>query len=330
MKIDAAIRESYERQARIARQLKGEVDIDLQKRKHSSWHYESRVKGDESFAIKVESGRVPDPNRMEDVFGATLVVPNATRLPEAEAVVTQRYSVHERRPPTATGTTKRPHDFLFDDVRLYVRYERTEGERTAIPDGTLFEVQIKTFLQHAWAVATHDLIYKSEQRDWRRERVAYQVRATLEQAEVTIAGIEALAASDVLPSANPEIDQLNEIIDVLNTEWDAAALPRNVRSLAESVNNLLKIVDGSPAADRVEILRALLLSGSQRNAGAHSLDWSPYRSVLNYIADDHSQRLSRRLRNGGQSQKAKVLVYPETLARLGIEQAEARGAVVLP
>lgn len=321
MKIDAVVRAEFARQERIAASLKIEVDLDLLKRKLPSWHYESRVKGEESFALKVETGRVDSVSEVEDVFGATIVVPTAAELPRAEQLVTDRYELLERRPSNHALTSKRPDEFRFDDIRLYVRYRRTETERTAIPDRALFEVQVKTFLQHAWAAATHDLVYKTDQRDWRRERVAYQIRAALEQAEVAVGGIQAMATTDVLPSAHPPIDEVNKVIDSIRSEWDEVALPRDVRRLAEAVVQLLKAAEAS-AAD----LPAILVRGRERHAGAHSLDWSPYRSILNYVAEEHKAAFARRLRG---TSRTKILLYPEVLPKVGLTSAQLRGAVLV-
>lgn len=95
LKIDARVREAFERQEQVAERLGAEVNRDLTKRKHSSWHYESRVKSLESFALKVETGRIESLKEVEDVFAATIVVPDATQVAEAEAIVTQKYTLKE-------------------------------------------------------------------------------------------------------------------------------------------------------------------------------------------------------------------------------------------
>ena len=115
--------------------------------------------------MRSKTGRVGSIAEVEDVFAATIVVPDASRIGEAEDVIRSKYTIEARRPDSSSTTAKPPDSFRFDDVRLYVRYRQTEGERTAIPDGLLSYIEVKTFLQHAWAVATHDLIYKTEQRD---------------------------------------------------------------------------------------------------------------------------------------------------------------------
>jgi ppGpp synthetase/RelA/SpoT-type nucleotidyltranferase len=326
VKIDAAIRAAYSSQAEVAGYLRQEVDRDLRQMKREAWHYESRIKSLESFALKVETGRVDSIAEVEDVFAATLVVPDATQIPAAVEVVDTKYELAYRRPRNRLETAKRPESFPFDDLRLYVRYRRAETELSLVPDGLLFEVQVKTFLQHAWAVATHDVIYKSERRDWRRERVAHQIRAALEQAEMVIDAIEELSSSDVLPQSSSSVATTNQVIDILVAEFDSAALPANTRRLAETVEGLFGRVYGRKVVDIPAELRRLLEAGRSASAGAHNLDWSPYRSILNYLADSEPARLKRHLRDGNRG--SRTLVYPEVLEKLDVSAEQVPRAVL--
>jgi ppGpp synthetase/RelA/SpoT-type nucleotidyltranferase len=65
----------------------------------------------------------------------------------------------------------------------------------------LFEVQIKSAFDHAWSTATHDLTYKAQQIDWRRLRLAAQIKAIVEQLDVAILGFEKMAP---LIAENPD------------------------------------------------------------------------------------------------------------------------------
>ena len=330
LKIDAVLRQAFARQEEVAKSLKAEVDNFFRRGKRDGWHFESRVKGIESFALKVETGRVASIEEVEDVFGATLVVPSSSQVEDAVELVLGQYDLVSRRPPTPASTHKRPESFPFDDVRLYVRYRRSEGEATSIPDKALFEVQIKTFLQHAWAVATHDVIYKTAVRDWRRERIAYQVRAALEAAEVAIGDVDLLAQSRALPESSAEIEEVNGIIALIRENWQEELLPRDVRRLAENIRELMSVVVRfEPGKDRVAILAELLGRGKARNGGEHSVDWSPYRSVLEYVAHDHKSKLRGELQQPWRQKKNQMLlIYPETLMSLGLAPDKAIGAVV--
>jgi hypothetical protein len=73
MKIPASIRSIYEEQKSKNDRLKLKVDVQLNQLKDARWHYESRVKGLESFALKIESGRYYKPESLEDFFACTLV-----------------------------------------------------------------------------------------------------------------------------------------------------------------------------------------------------------------------------------------------------------------
>src|SRR5207247_360952 len=111
---------------------------------------------------------------------------NSTEIDQAEALIRENFTVNERRPRQRDRTHKAPHAFPFDDLRLYVRVPNTPASPPTDLVGILFEVQIKTFLQHAWSIATHDLLYKADDANWNKERIAYQIKAMLEHAEISI------------------------------------------------------------------------------------------------------------------------------------------------
>ncbi|MGD0076622.1 MAG: hypothetical protein ABSD31_20175 [Candidatus Binataceae bacterium] len=163
MKIIKQLRDLHQASSIKYERLAAEVRETLKpKVEDNDWFFISRLKELESFALKVETGRVPDPSNMEDFFACTIVVPTVLKIDDAEGLVRSLYDFHGRRPPDDAATQKASSSFAFDDLRLYVKRRTLASGKDQELDGLIFEVQIKTILQHAWSTATHDLIYKTD------------------------------------------------------------------------------------------------------------------------------------------------------------------------
>ena len=141
------------------------------------WFYRDRVKTLESFTLKVETGRFPDYARMEDFFACTVIVPTFSQLDDAIGMIEDLFELVRRHPEGDAETHKGASNFTFDDLRLYVQRRAAANLPPSELDGIIFEIQIKTILQYAWGIATHDLIYKTDEVSWPKERIAYQVKA---------------------------------------------------------------------------------------------------------------------------------------------------------
>src|SRR5690606_10003166 len=134
--------------------------------------------------------------------------------------------------------------FPFDDLRIYVSLKDFDtGEFAPNLYEIIFEIQIKTFLQHAWTIATHDLIYKSDKINWSKERVAYQVKAALEHAEVTISGVEEISKNSELKKENKEVKKVNQLISMILNHWKPEDLPANRRRLAQNIIGFIEAID---------------------------------------------------------------------------------------
>ena len=226
MKVPQSVRVLYEDLVPKYVALKAAVDSILLSKKQPRWHYESRVKEEISFALKLETGRVKDPRDSEDFFACTLVVENHSRIAEAEAFILGIFKLDQRRPKDPAFTHLAPSSFDFDDLRLYVRWVDAAGHKPVGLDGMLFEVQIKTFLQHAWGIATHDFVYKSDGVDWSGSRIAYQVKAMLENAELSIGEAKKLAASAMMNRVDQECKDLRMMIEEIKKRWEPNHLPK--------------------------------------------------------------------------------------------------------
>jgi ppGpp synthetase/RelA/SpoT-type nucleotidyltranferase len=281
MKVPLSIRRLYDAQYEGNAHLKEVVDERLKRLKHDRWHYESRLKGLESFALKVESGRFPSPEALEDFFACTVVVANGKEIQDAEQLIRDHFTVHARRPPRDRATHKEPQAFPFDDLCLYVRLQDDPALPPRAVAGILFEIQVKTFLQHAWGIATHDLIYKTDEANWSKERLAYQIKAMLEHAEISIQEAEQLAQSQALAKTTATTRTLQRIIALLRTLWCADDLPTDVRRLAENIQALTTAV-------KIDVtqLQTILERQQQQGKGPLTRNLSPYGIVVQSLLNE--------------------------------------------
>jgi hypothetical protein len=244
----------------------------------------------ESFALKLESGRVSDPYALEDFFACTLVVRNAPEIPKAEQAVRERFRVVERRPPEDHLTWYSSDRFPFDYLRLYVRLLESETLPTTPLHALTFELQIKTFFQHAWSVATHDLIYKTDDVQWSKERIAYQIKAMLEHAEVSIEQAEALSSTRIVDRNNRATQDLQAIMELIRNRWPTDRLPGNIKRLGENISDILQRL----RLTRERMVEILDLENAA-GRGSNTLNLTPYGAVLQAILTHERGRLDRYL-----------------------------------
>ena len=244
MKIDNHLRTVYNQYHPRFELLSDETTGFLKPRiEKCGWMFRSRIKELQSFALKVETGEVRDPSKMEDFFACTVIVPTFAQISEAEDFISGFFVLHERRPENKDTTCKQSSEFIFDDLRLYVTWPTSTRNAPSGLDGVVFEIQIKTTLQHAWSVATHDLIYKTDDVSWPRERIAFQVKAMLEHAEVAIAKAAQLEEAAVIAKQDDRTADIKNLIVEINGIWPREQLPRDVKRLAETLHGVLRIAD---------------------------------------------------------------------------------------
>jgi hypothetical protein len=304
VKISKAVRDAYAQNEEKYLRLENEVRLTLKSRvEETNCFFIDRVKSLESFALKIETGRVLDILAPEDFYACTVVVPNALALSAAETLVLQHYDLRERRPVTDTETHKPPHSFVFDDIRMYVTRRDTISGRNGDLTGLPFEVQIKTILQHAWAIATHDLIYKSDAVSWSKERIAFQVKAMLEHAEIAISEAPNLAKFRSVAKEDAKSAQLAQVITHVLAFWQPDQLPRDVKRLATSIIELLRASDLN--ADAL----TGLLNGERDRLGSVPLDLSPYAFTLQALANNGAVKFEQKFKR--RSVRTKIVIHAD-------------------
>ena len=136
MKVVYSITNLYKRQLAINQKLADTVDELIKSIKSKRWHYESRIKGLESYALKLETGRYPEPDKLEDFFACMIVVENTLEIKKVLFILKNYLKIQYRRPLDEKITHKSSDSFVFDDLRLYVNLKPT----SARPKGPLNEV----------------------------------------------------------------------------------------------------------------------------------------------------------------------------------------------
>jgi hypothetical protein len=301
VKISQAIRKLYEEQKQINDRLAARVKELFEGSKPEGWFYHGRVKEVESFAQKLETGRFADPAAVEDFFACTLVVENRSVIETATQFVERFCSIEKRRPPDPSSTFKRPDSFVFDDLRLYVKLDPV-GPPDPITD-ILFEVQIKTFLQHAWAIATRDLIYKGEEIHWGKARLAYQIKAMLEHAEISIAEVDTMSSTGALSVTDPDTQKRNQVLDWLRQNWGEEQLPADRRRLVDTLLDLARAIHLD-----IEQLFDAVARDTERGAGTHLRNLSPYSTTVKALFTHQPRKLQHFLRDRNPRWKMRLLL----------------------
>src|SRR6266568_86888 len=223
--------------------------------------FSGRIKTVESLSEKLESGRYDCWSGIDDLYACSVVVPTAAREGMVLDFLRKIFEEVELRP--RNSTKKAPETFRFDSTRFIGRLRITDG--LELPPGVSsvrFEVQVPSAFEHAWAVVTHDLVYKSPDMDWRKARLAAQLKAGVEQIELIIAGFEA-NLDFVAQSSYPETDAKQEIIDafkgLMADETVSPALaPQSWSRFAENVYGLMSTsLRGATAYRMTAILTAI-------------------------------------------------------------------------
>lgn len=171
----------------------------------------SRIKTIESLAEKIETGRFKKWSELNDLFACTVIIPSLSQ--EQEVIEFCQNTFNIKKIVKRGQNKKSPDTFIFDSTRIYAQLRRAEDPNLdnllSIFD-ILFEIQIKTAFEHAWAVSTHNLVYKSDEIDWKKLRLAAQIKATVEQLDTMIMAFEQIA-STIQEHEYPEIKRKRQI-----------------------------------------------------------------------------------------------------------------------
>lgn len=167
-----------------------------------------RIKTVDSLAEKIETGRYSSWSDVDDFYAATIIIPD---LGTEKAVIEYLQTTFKQIELRKRGNTKKSPDvFRFDNTRLICTYIQI-GEQTELSN-IRFEIQIKTAFEHAWSVATHSLVYKTNTIDWKLLRIAAQLKSSVEQLDMIVSGSRFIN-SHITEHPWPEINLKKHILE---------------------------------------------------------------------------------------------------------------------
>jgi hypothetical protein len=207
-----------------------------------------------------------------------------------EALAGRLFDLKQHRPKHVTETPLPAHSFDFDDLRLYVAWRDDPVQKPTGLNGLMFEFQIKTFLQHAWSVATHDLVYKTDDVNWATSRIAFLVKAALENAELSIAEARRLTDAPALNKSDRASNELLLTISEIRRRWSAEQLPKDLRRLALAVGDMARLL--KLTSDQVW---KCVDDATENGSGAKTLNLSPHGAILAAILEMNGPSIPDRL-----------------------------------
>ncbi|WFU27240.1 hypothetical protein QA649_13820 [Bradyrhizobium sp. CB1717] len=220
----------------------------------------ARIKTIESAAEKIESGRYRSFAEIDDLVAVTLVVP--TLRHEAEAISYCQSIFHIEEVKLRTSVRKPPELFRFDSTRLYGFLPRPLGldvdDQETIYE-IKFEIQIRTAFEHAWIVATHPLTYKTDVVDWKRIRLAAQMKAAAEQLDLSVLQFEHLA-DGIVEAPFPDIQAKREIVQLIELLGRDSVIPSeaNPKDMSRFADNLINLLRASQKKTDIHVALAAI------------------------------------------------------------------------
>lgn len=212
--------------------------------------YVGRRKELASVAEKIETGRYASWSKLDDLFACTVVIPTLLHEDKVLAFLDQaftRVAIRQR------GRTQKPPDtFRFEATRFYGKlHPLPSSPERKIAQEIVFEVQVRTAFEHAWSVATHDIIHKGNQLEWRAHRLAAQLKAAVEQLDSLVMAFEQ-AAQPIIEHSWPQFDARVELLDGFTKLLEDGDIPPELKpkDWSRFADNAMALLNSSKSLNR--------------------------------------------------------------------------------
>lgn len=323
MKVEQSIRTNHSKLLEKYSTLKDKVgEVLADSCESNEWFFEHRIKSEESYALKLATGRY-NGVEIDDFYACTIVVPNLRYVADAVELVSACYDVIEKRPKDIIKS--RPTDFSFNSIRLLCKLKK--GVKESYWDSCVFEVQVKTLLEHACSKATHDFSYKSGTVSWSRERLAAQIKAVLDNADLSILEMENLSSSTFLNRKNESYEKMKLIVDFIRTEWKQVSesiFPHDLKRLAEVTSNVLNATQLD-----LDSLKNAIEKENIEGRGVHTTNQSIYSIFLQALINQEKDKVFRYLKGKKNKYKPQILIPAEVELPDDIDIEKLNNAIIL-
>jgi ppGpp synthetase/RelA/SpoT-type nucleotidyltranferase len=191
----------------------------------NNFAYSGRTKNLRSLSEKIETGRFENWSKLDDLFACSIIIPT---LFEEEVVLKFLTTEFETVAVKKRGSSQKdPNVFRFDSTRFIGKLREFSKEENPEIKKIQFEVQIRTAFEHAWVTATHSFAYKGKNIDWKFLRAAAQIKATVEQTDLLIVGVDEYCRL-ITEQFWPEIYVKKEIQEFFANEIEQGRIPKEM------------------------------------------------------------------------------------------------------
>ena len=127
--------------------------------------YKARVKGFNSYYRKLlrnlpeDVGSSTDLPVITDIIGIRIICAFLQDLTQVEKILRNTFTVYEVERKGADRTFR---EFGYESTHILLGIPDDSREGLKLPSHLIFEIQVRTILQDAWAEVEHELVYKSE------------------------------------------------------------------------------------------------------------------------------------------------------------------------
>ena len=170
--------------------------------------YKTRVKNFDSYYAKLLKFPPVDPlidfPVTTDLIGIRIICPFLQNLDEVEQLLIKHFSIIEVE---RKGADRTFCEFGYESTHILAVIPESFKVGLLLPRDIIFEVQIRTILQDAWAEVEHELIYKFEFSpfDFPLKRKFASINASLSLADILFQEVR-----DAQNSLNTELDKRRE------------------------------------------------------------------------------------------------------------------------